>query len=249
MLLLIYVVLIAFQIWAIVDCLRLRSRLWWVLGILFFGPIGALAYVFSEFRRGRQFGQSSTIETVPRNPRIDELQSLLLSNPAPGLFVELGDLQVSEGDHQSAAEAYRRSLEADPESVYARYHFGLALAAQGRHAEAVEALRKVYADDPKYDYGEAAERLADALLAAGQDGEALEQYASVVSSWARARPKFYWGLLLDKMGRKDEAKSVMEEIVNQEDAVPDYLRSGESPWIKQARRYLDGWPPETLFNS
>jgi hypothetical protein len=51
------------------------------------------------------------------------------------------------------------------------------------------------------------------------------------------------------MGRKAEAKSVMQEIVDQEDAVPDYLRSGESPWIKQARRYLDGWPPETLFNS
>ena len=249
MVLLIYVVLIAFQVWAIVDCLRLRSRMWWVLGILFFGPIGALAYVFNELRRGRQFGRASTIEAVTGNPRIDELEELLLSNPAPGLFVELGDLQVSQGDHQSASEAYRRSLEADPQDLYARYHFGLALTAQGRHAEAVEALRKVCANDPKYDYGEAAERLADALLAAGQDGEALEQYASVASSWARARPKFYWGLLLDKMGQKAEATSVMQEIVDQEDAVPDYLRSGESPWIKQARRYLDGWPPETLFTS
>ena len=249
MMLLIYVALIAFQIWAILACWRQRSRKLWVLAVLFFGPFGALAYVVSELLRGRRFGELPAAAPVRRDVRIDELEALLISNPAPGLFVELGDLHVHRGDHRSAADAYGRSLETDPDSLYARYHLGLSLAAQDRQAEAVEELSKVHTADMKYDYGAAAEALADALLAAGRDREALEQYAAVAGSSTRARPKFHWGLLLDKMGQQAEAARVMQEIVDQEDSVPAYLRPGESPWIERARRYLDGWPSETLLGA
>ncbi|MBU22975.1 MAG: hypothetical protein CL476_07735 [Acidobacteria bacterium] len=243
----VYAVLIAFQIWAIVDCLRQRTRLLWVMAVLLFGPFGALAYVVSELLRGRRFGQAPSEAPVESDPRIAEFEGLLAANPAPALFIELGDLHAQRGDHRSAAEAYGRSLETDPDSLYARYHLGLEFKAQGRNTEAVEELKQVFAADPKYDYRAAAEALADVLLAAGRDREALDQYASVAGASSRARPKFYWGWLVDKAGDAAAAARIMQEIVDEEESVPDYLRSGESPWIDRARRYLDGWPSETLL--
>lgn len=242
---LIYGVLIAFQVWAIVDCLRLRSRSMWVLAVLLFGPFGALAYVVSELLRGRWLGdQPAAAPVVVRDPRIQEIEALLALNPAPALLVELGDLRARQGDDRAAAEAYGRSLENDPDSLYARYHLGRALMAQGRHVEAVREFEQVHAQDPKYDYGAAAEALADALLAAGRDGDALTRYAELAEASARARPKFQLGMLLDRAGRRAEALEVMRDIVGQEEAIPAYLRAVEMPWIERARRFLDSAPPD-----
>ena len=238
----IYGVLIALQIWAIVDCLRLRSRSMWVLAVLLFGPFGALAYVVSELLRGRWFGDRPAAAPVVRDPRIQEIEALLALNPAPALLVELGDLHARQGDDRAAAEAYGRSLETDPDSLYARYHLGRALMAQGRHVEAVREFEQVHAQDPKHDYGAAAEALADALLAAGRDGDALKRYAELAEASARARPKFQLGMLLDRAGRREEALGVMRDIVGQEEAIPAYLRAGEMPWVERARRFLDGVP-------
>ena len=236
----IYIVLIAFQVWAIVDCLRLRSRSMWVLAVLLFGPFGALAYVASELFRGRWFGEPlATVPTV-RDPRIQEIETLLASNPAPALFIELAELHARRGDHRAAADAYGRALKTDPDSLYARYHLGRALAAQGRHVEAVQEFEQVHAQDSRYDYGAAAEALADALLAAGRDAEALTRYADLAEVSARARPTFQMGMLLDRAGRRAEALEVMREIVDQEEAIPAYLRAREMPWVEQARHFLEG---------
>lgn len=243
-----YALLIAFQVWAIVDCLRRRSRSLWVVAVLLFGPFGALAYVVSEALRGRWGGVVPMPAAIGRDPRdearIREIEAQLVANPAPALLVELGDLHARGGDSQAAADAYGRSLEADPDGLYARYHLGRALTALGQHADALLQLQQVHAADPKYDYGAAAEALADALLAAGRADDALGQYAEIAETSARARPKFQLGLLLDRVGRRDEARRVMQEVADQAEAIPAYLRAGEMPWVERARQYLESAPPD-----
>lgn len=236
----VYLILIAFQVWAVIDCLRHRPGSLWILVVLLFGPIGALTYVISELLSGRRFGAPVEALPQPRDERIDELEALIQSNPAPALFVELADLHARRHDAAAAADAYGRALETDEGNLYARYHLGRALAERGRYAEAADQLARVHAADAKYDYGAAAEALADALLAAGHDDAAFERYAEIAGSSSRSRPKFQYAQLLDRRGRQAEAAEMMREIVDQEDAIPAYLRPAELPWIEKARLYLQG---------
>ena len=235
---LLYLLLIAFQVWAVLDCLRHHPGSLWVLAVLLLGPFGALAYVFNEMLQGRRFGVPMPTVAAPRDANVGRLEAMIATNPAPALFVELADVHARLGNLPAAAEAYGCALQCDPTDLYARYHLGRALADQGRHAEAADHLRQVHAVDAKYDYGAAAEALADALLATGQEGAAFERYAELAGSSSRSRPKFQYAWLLDRQGRRTEAVDVMREIVSQADSIPDYLRAAELPWIKRAQQFL-----------
>ena len=262
---LVYVLSFGFQFWAISDCLRQRRNWLWILAVLFLGPLGALGYMISELLRGRQFGplklpegyidekrryveqglqehltkQYSDVERPVEDERFIQLEKDIATNPAPALLFELADLHAQNGDMEKAVTYYRRGLERDQEDIYARYGLGKALATLGRHAEAVVHLNQVYEVDPKHDYGMATESLADALLASGQDAAACDRYEELTRTSSRSRPMFQFATLLDKQGRRDEARQIMQEIVEQESSLPSYVLPSEQPWIEQAQQYLE----------
>jgi len=60
----------------------------------------------------------------------------------------LGTALFSTGDVVEASGIFERALRADPGSVKARFHLGLALAVQKRWEPAVAEFRKVLAGDP-----------------------------------------------------------------------------------------------------
>jgi len=254
-----------FQFWAISDCLRQHRNWLWILAVLFLGPLGALGYMISELLRGRRFGplqlpegyiadkgkkfeqgwrenltiKHPDLERPVDDERFIQLEKDIAINPAPALLFELADLHAQNGDMEKAVTYYRRGLERDQEDIYARYRLGKALATLGRHAEAVVHLNQVYETDPKHDYGMATEALADALLASGQDAAACDRYEELTRTSSRSRPMFQFATLLDKQGRRDEARQIMQEIVEQESSLPSYVLSSEQPWIEQAQQYLE----------
>ena len=254
-----------FQFWAISDCLRQHRNWLWILAVLFLGPLGALGYMISELLRGRRFGplqlpegyiadkgkkfeqgwrenltiKHPDVERPVDDERFIQLEKDIAINPAPALLFELADLHAQNGDMEKAVTYYRRGLERDQEDIYARYRLGKALATLGRHAEAVVHLNQVHETDPKHDYGMATEALADALLASGQDAAACDRYEELTRTSSRSRPMFQFATLLDKQGRRDEARQIMQEIVEQESSLPSYVLPSEQPWIEQAQQYLE----------
>ncbi len=149
----------------------------------------------------------------------------------------------TSGDWDASLERLRKALGACPkerddlrQAVLA--DMGRTLLAAGRPAEAIEPLQEAG------DLGKSPEGLRALLLlgqaqeAAGRTQDALETYLRMGYLYPSDRPEVAQGLLsaaeiLERAGRTDRARSVLERVAEQAPA----------PWADEARSRLDSLPP------
>ena len=152
-----------FTVWMAVEAVRRGQAQSWLWIILFFGPIGAAVYFFSELMPVVRFGGSFTKSRLGAD---DERRALAdvkrLDNCAA--WAHYASVLRARGQPAKAAEAAARALERDAASVDAHYERGQALLTSNRHGEAVPHLRAVVDKERLYQSG-------DALLALGQAQE------------------------------------------------------------------------------
>ena len=79
-----------------------------------------------------------------------------------------------------------------------------------------------------------------ALEALGRLDEALFEYQALVTYYAGAEPKVRQMLLLDRLGRSAEAKTVAAEIVKGLERSPKFARQQQAEWLSRAKAYLKG---------
>jgi len=80
---------------------------------------------------------------------------------------------IRDGDFDKAAEAYRKAVKLDPESVSANYNLGSSLARSGKFTEAESHLRAAIETDPKH--AAAHQALAQVLESLGRTDEARRE--------------------------------------------------------------------------
>jgi hypothetical protein len=133
---------IALQALAIVHFVRRRPETFWLWIILFFGPLGALVYIFVEVLPDATLLRGS-FEAFPRRRRIRQLERLILDNPSSGNLEELADLYLDDGDMEAAVTDLSRVVTHDPKYDFHRAA-GLLAHACGRlgHHEEAEAWFK-----------------------------------------------------------------------------------------------------------
>ena len=83
------------QLIAIVHFIRRRPDNYWIWIILFFGPIGATAYIFMEVLPDAGLARIS-MKGFARRKRIRMLETMVLDNPSAGNYAELGELLLEE---------------------------------------------------------------------------------------------------------------------------------------------------------
>jgi hypothetical protein len=81
---------------------------------------------------------------------------------------------------------------------------------------------------------------ARALEDSGRTADALSEYQAVAAYYAGAEARVRYGLLLDKMGRQAEAKTVLTEVLAQLKRAPKYVRRAQAEWIALAEKALRG---------
>jgi DNA-binding winged helix-turn-helix (wHTH) protein len=136
----------------------------------------------------------------------DAAQRALAIDPRQGeAYAVLGRLKMTYGRDWHGAEAdLLRAVSLAPHSVEAQLAHGLFLSAVGRHEEAVAALAQACELDPTR--REMHERLGLAWWMAGDGERALAALAdSVALDPAARRPHFRRMVVLDQLGRHDEA--------------------------------------------
>src|SRR5438046_1601556 len=94
---------------AIIHFIRRRPDMYWLWIIIFFGPLGALVYIFMEVLPDAGLLRQS-FDSFPRRRRIRELEAIVLENPAVGNFEELGDLYSDDGNFVRARQCYDRAI-------------------------------------------------------------------------------------------------------------------------------------------
>ena len=218
---------------AILHFLRRRPDTYWLWIILAGGGLGALVYIVAELvpDLGLLRGQ---FNTFPRRRRINELERIIIDNPAVGNQEELADLYLEEGKFARARELYDRVISPRLDSLDPRYRRAIAAVALNDAAAAVTDLEYVVAKDPKYDLHRAIGLLAHAYAKSGQADRADAAFRQATDISTQSETYYNYAAFLVEQHRPAEAREWAERILAKKATMPRYLRRRERPWFRKA---------------
>jgi hypothetical protein len=241
------IVLLLINVGLIVHAAK-SGRFWpWGYVILFIPGFGALAYVLVELLP-EWFGSAQGVKarrrvvtTLDPEKRYRALADQLEVTDTIANRGALAEECLSLGKFAEAESHYEHIL-ALPMGDDAIYAFGKARAqfGLGRPQDAVATLDDLRKRWPDYQSAEAHLLYARALEDSGRTDDALYEYQAVANYYPGAEARVRYGLLLDKAGRRAEAKAVFTELLTGLKRAPKYVRRVQAEWIALAEKALRG---------
>jgi len=240
-----YILSILIQIGLVVHVIKTgRNTIWiWVLVLL--PGIGALAYLAVEvlpdlFRsRATQSAWRGVRRAVDPDRSLRQASATAAVSDTVVAKARLGAELASRGDYAAAAETYRAGLkgiyEHDPTLL-----LGLAEAqfAAGDAAGARASLDELIANNADFKSADGYLLRARALEAEGNLAKAEAEYRAVAAHYPGAEATVRHALLLKKLGRTDEARRTLEEMLKTAELAPRHVRRAQAEWLALARREL-----------
>ncbi len=227
---------IALRIVAIVHFIRRRPNFFW-LWVILFSWVGALVYIVVEVIPDAGLLRGS-FQVFPRRRRIQELQRIVLDNPAAGNYEELGLLYIDDGNFAQARAAYDKAIASRADSVDAFYRRGVAEVELGDFAAAVPDLERAVSSDPDYDFHRAKGLLAWGYAQTGQNEKADAMFREATRISTISETYYQYALFLQSQGRAAEAREWAQKILDKRPTMPGYLRRRERPWFRKADTLL-----------
>jgi len=229
----------------IIHCIKTgRNQIWiWVLALLSYA--GILAYIVAELVP-ELLGSRTTQRTVKGVKKALDPQADLRrykSEAQHGGNVASQQRYAEElqklGRAEEAIGVYRGALkglyEQDPDLM-----FGLARAqfATGAAADARATLDALIQHNPQYKSAEAHLLYARALEAEGNTDGALSEYATLAGYYPGAEAAVRYAELLKSQQRGDDARRVLQELLNHAKVAPAHYRRNQEDWLKRANQLL-----------
>ena len=232
---------IILQLIAVVHFFRRRPDNSWMFVIFFFGPPGALVYIFVEMVPDLSLLRQS-YDSFGRKKKIRHLEALVLANPAPGNYEELAECYLDEKKFARARECYDKVLARPGEHVDARYRRAIAALQLGDAAAAKPDLEQVIAREPRYDSHRAMALLAHASAQTGDTAQAATLFERVSESSTLPETYYNYASFLAAQGNADEARVWAQRLIALRDSMPLYVRRRERPWFRKAKGLLKRLP-------
>jgi len=233
--------LFLFNLWMIVDAIRRQEWIWVVILLAFCG-IGTLWYYFHVYR-GSGGGMSGfELPGAQGRRRIKELQAQIHHLDKAHHHSQLGDVYFSQGKLQLAEASYRAAMERDSADIDTRAHLGQCLLRQNRPAEARPLLEGVMHENPKHDYGHTMMALAETLTALGETDNAVLYWQHITANHAYPRAKVQLAELYAAKGKAAEARSELNDVLQDDPHTPAFQRKRDRVWVRRARALLAKLP-------
>jgi hypothetical protein len=222
------------------------GRFWpWGYVILFLPGFGALAYIVVELLPewfGSAQGQHArrrVVSTLDPEKRYRTLTDQLDVADTIANRGALAEECLTLGKFGEALHHYEHilTLPMGDDALYAlgkaRAQFGL-----GHPQEAVATLDELRRRWPDYQSAEAHLLYARALEDSGRADDALLEFQALANYYPGAEARVRYGLLLDKTGRRAEAKDVLVDVLARLKRAPKYVRRAQAEWISLAEKAL-----------
>jgi hypothetical protein len=235
------VLLLAFDLWMLVDAVR-RAEYLWALFILLFPGFNAVLYFFLVYRAAPSATRGFELPGAHDRRRIKQLEAQIHHLDKAHHYSQLGDIHFQHGKLDKAEACYRSALERDPSDLDTRAHLGQCLLRLKKPAEARPWLEAVCAQNPKHDYGHSLMALAETQSALGQRDEAIGTWQRVLEEHTYARARVQLAELLVAAGRPDLARSELTEVLADDLHAPAFQRKREKVWVRRARSLLRKLP-------
>lgn len=229
------------QAMALIHFMRRRPDNVWLWIIIFFGPLGALVYIFMEVVPDLGLLRQS-FDSFGRKKRIRQLEAVVLENPAAGNYEELADLLLDEGQFARARECYDKAITSrgDPDPIYRR---GIAEIQLGDFAAAVRDLEDVTSRDDRYDFNRAIALLACAYAHTGEPVKAEALFREATDRSTLSETYLNYAAFLASQNRVPEAREWAQRVLARKQTIPRYLQRRERPWFRKAAALLKRLPP------
>lgn len=231
-----------FQILMIIHAVKTGRNMYWVMILLMAPGIGGLAYLIVELLPDlmNNYKARRAVRGVAKtfNPgaglRQRQIEHKLSGSvdAARHLASEL----MERGKYHEAIQHYEKALtglyEFDPDLM-----LGLATAQFGNEqfAEARATLDLLMDRNSDFKSPEGHLLYAKAVEACGDDQKALGEYEVVARSYAGAEAQLRYGLLLERLGQNDAARTEFDDIINAAELAPRHYRKAQREWISEAK--------------
>jgi hypothetical protein len=230
-------VLLAFQIWMLVDALRRGEHLWAIF-IFLFPLVNAILYYFLVYRQAPAATQGFELPGTHKRQRIKALQAQIHHLDKAHHHAELGDIYFQAGKLKEAESSYRAAIERDGQDIDFQAHLGQCLLRQGRAGEARPLLETAISQNPKHDYGHTMMAYAEALTELGEKDQALKVWETVLDQHAYARARVQAAELAFEKGDRERAREGLISFLADEVHTSGFDRRRDRYWVKRARALL-----------
>jgi hypothetical protein len=222
---------------AIVHFVRRRPEGYWFYIIFFGGFLGASVYIVAEvlpdlgLLRGffQGFGRRSRVKIV---------ETLILDNPSPANYEELGELYRDLGQFEKAREAFTHAIDARSASPYTFYSRAQCSLGLNDLAAAIADLERVVAADRKFDYHRAGGLLANAYAQTGQLERADQLFVEVTQISTTPETLYNYASFLKTANRREESREWAQRLLAKKRTLPRYMQRRERPWFRKGKTLL-----------
>jgi hypothetical protein len=242
---LIFILTLALQAALIVHVIKTGRNNLWIWAIALLPAAGSLAYIGVEILP-EIFGGRTARRTKASVQRIIDPDRDLRQAAAAVEFSGNVDAR-----RRLAEELYERAQYAEAAAVYEgglkgifEYDpvllFGLARArfAAGDFAGTRATMEQLFLHNPQFKSADGHLLYARTLEAQGVLEEALHEYAAVAPGYPGAEAKVRYALALKRLGKLDEARRILKDLVDGARLAPAHYRKAQAEWLDRARREL-----------
>jgi hypothetical protein len=238
-----YLLIPLLQILCVVHVVRTGRPFMWIYILLFVPGLGVIAYAIVEIlpgvfgsRAARGLKGQAISQLDPGRELRRRRQALEAADTVDNRRL-LAESLVASGQNAEALELYRSALtgiHADDPGML----LGMARAAYGigQYDLALRTVLQLGETNPRYQPVEAQLLHAMALEALGRDDEAADDYAALVTHAPGEEVRCRYALLLKRLGDRNAAKALFDEILTRSRRAPRHYRRQEHEWIDIARR-------------
>jgi hypothetical protein len=229
----------------IVHCIRTGRNFLWVWVLLALPAVGSVAYLLVEIIPGliKSQGTRRAVRGVSR--ALDPGQDLRRYQDEARMTGDVASRQryadelLRQNQPVEAIEIYKQALTGLYEHD-ANVMLGLARAqfASRAFSESRATLDALIAHNPDFKSPDGHLLYARALEGEGNQTRALEEYAAVAAYYAGAEAKLRYAQMLRSIGRTDDARRVLKELLEHARVAPRHYRKMQQQWLADAQREL-----------
>ena len=231
------------QVALVVHIIKTGRGLMWVMIVLFFPLVGALAYFIVELlpelsrsRAARNVRRGITKTVDPNKDFRSAEQNLAIADTVQNA-ISLGDQYLDKARYDEARDLYQRFLKGvhadDPVLLLglARAHFGL-----GEFTEVVRVLDRLKEQNPDFKSPEGHMLYARSQEALGDTAAAIHEYEALCRYYPGPEPTCRLALLLKQGGETQRATELFQRIAEESRIAGKHYNALHKEWVALARR-------------
>ena len=207
---------------------------WWIIVMV---PFGEFVYFFAVYMNSPEY-RALKDQLFTRPESLKSLEYKARTSPSVHNRILFGRALYDHGRYGEAEALFGEILETDPHNKDALCFLGLCRLKRKDPAGAIAPLEKLVETDMSYEDFSSCIDLAYAYWETGRQDAALALLEKMVDSSQRFSHKIILSKYLLRLERRDDARYLLQEAMNDYEHSPAFMRRTNKKWARDARSML-----------